>query len=265
MLTLGVFLATPQALGSIVGVTVADASSGDYTLTSVSVTRGGAGTFTYVPADLTAVQLTDIDSFSIPIMAPGGSTLPPPGARAALIEDGRLDTGVINVTTTNGTPDRSMEITFASPVINSDGEDILLFDRDGGDSVRFWINDDRAGQSADILAAAFTGNLISSMPFVEFTYNNAGDTDINSLDELNSPVGFTANPTGTGTIRGAGLDLSAVGVPLGGSIDRIRLQSIAGAGARIDPVFFAALPPVPEPAALALLALTPLIARRRRG
>jgi hypothetical protein len=257
-------IAAAAARGSLVGVTIVDASSGDYTLTSITVDRG-ANTFTYVPADLIGVDLTDVDAFQIPLLTQGNASLPAAGTRAALIEDGRLDTGVVNITTTNGTPDRSMELTFASPVINSDGEDILLLELDGGDSVRFWINDDRTNRSADVAAASFSGSLISGMPYTAFAYNNAGDQDINSLSELESPLGFTANPTTEGTIRGVGLDLSAVGVPLGGSVDRIRLQSIAGAGGRVDPVFIAALPPVPEPAALALLALTPLIARRRRG
>ncbi len=38
-------LAASGASAAVIGATVADASSGDYTLTSVSVTRSGAGTF----------------------------------------------------------------------------------------------------------------------------------------------------------------------------------------------------------------------------
>src|SRR5687768_13105761 len=110
--TLAIAAAAPRASATTIGVTVADASSGNYTLTSDSVTRGAAGTFTYVPSELIGVDLKDVDAFQTPLLVPNGSSLPAPGTRATLLEDGRLDTGVINITTTNGTPDRSVELTF---------------------------------------------------------------------------------------------------------------------------------------------------------
>src|SRR5688500_14863911 len=81
--------AAAPAAAAVIGATVADASSGDYTLTSVSVTRGGAGTFTYVPSQLTGVDLTDVAAVSLPFLAPGtNASIPAPGTRATLLEDG---------------------------------------------------------------------------------------------------------------------------------------------------------------------------------
>src|SRR5829696_7548407 len=169
---IGAALMVPSAASAaVIGATVADASSGNYTLTSVSVTRGSAGTFTYVPSQLTGVDLTDVDAFQTPLLVQRGASLPAPGTRANLIEDGRLDTGVTNITTTNGTADRSVEVVFATPVVNSDGEDILVFDVGADDGIRFWINNDRTNQSATL--TTFSPTLLSGMPTSSFNYNDA--------------------------------------------------------------------------------------------
>lgn len=254
------------ASAAIIGATVADASSGNYTLTSVSVTRGAAGTFTYVPHNLIGVRLTDVDAFQLPLLVPNGEPLPAPGERAALLEDGRLDTGVINITTTNGTPDRSVEVTFTSPVVNSAGEDVLLFEIGGDDGVRFWINDNRnEPDSQDLSTTAYSSNLLSGMPFTLYSYANGNDQDINSLEELESPVGFNFNANSSGAVRALGLDLSLLGVAPGGSISSLRFQSLAGVGGRVDPVLIAGLPAVPEPSGVAFSAIAAIfIASRRR-
>jgi hypothetical protein len=266
---IGAALTVPSgASASVIGVTIADASSGNYTLTSVSVTRGAAGTFTYVPGQLTGVDLTDVDAFQTPLLVQRNASLPAPGTRATLIEDGRLDTGVVNITTTNGTPDRSVEVTFASPVVNSAGEDILLFDINGDDGVRFWINDDRTNQGFTLTTANYSADLLTGMPYTSYNYANGSDQDINDLAELESPTGFGTPTNASASINALGLDLSSVGVPLGGSVTSIRFQSVAGAGGRVDPVLVAGLPAVvPEPATAVLLALTAsgaTLGRRRR-
>jgi hypothetical protein len=258
-----------SASAAVLGVTVADASSGNYTLTSVSVARGSAGTFTYVPSQLTGVDLTDVDAFQTPLLVQRDASLPATGTRATLIEDGRLDTGVVNITTTNGTPDRSVQLTFASPVVNSAGEDILLFDINGDDGVRFWINDDRTNQGFSLTTANYSADLLTGMPYTSYNYSNSGDQDINDLAELESPTGFGTPTNASASINALGLDLSSVGVPLGGSVTSIRFQSVAGAGGRVDPVLVVALPAVvPEPtaaAAAAALALAGgLLGRRLR-
>jgi hypothetical protein len=252
---------------TVIGATVADASSGNYTLTSVSVTRAGAGTFTYVPSQLIGVDLTDVDAFQTPLLVQNGSSLPAPGTRATLLEDGRLDTGVINITTTNGTPDRSVEVNFLTPVINSAGEDLLLFDMGGDDPIRFWVNNNRnEPDSEDFATTSFSDNLLSGVPHTLYSYNNGGDQDINSLAELESAVGFSGPVGGSGAIRALGVDLSLLGVPAGGSISSIRFQSIAvSGGGRADPVMIVGLPAVPEPTGFACVVAAAIgLAVRRR-
>lgn len=258
------FALAPAASGATIGATVVDASSGDYSLTSVSITRGSAGTFTYEPANLIGVNVTDVDAFSIPIQASRGNPLPSPGSRVGLLEDGRIDTGVINITTTNGTADRSVEITFAKPVVNSDGEDIVLFEVGGDDGIRFWINNDREGQGATLTTASYSGNLFTGVTYTQYRYSNAGDTDINSIAELEGTSGFAFDNDGTATIRAIGLDLSLLGVPMGGSITSFRFQSVANAGGRLDPVFIAGLPAVPEPTSALVVAVSGIVAATRR-
>src|SRR4051794_17102910 len=87
LFTAEILLGLRPAAGSLIGVTVADASSGNYTLTSLSMSRGGAGNFTYVPSQLTGVDLTDVDAFQLPILVPNNASLPASGTRATLLED----------------------------------------------------------------------------------------------------------------------------------------------------------------------------------
>lgn len=243
-------LVVGAAQASVNGITIADASSGNYTLTSVTVTRGASGIHTYLPNQLTNIDLTDVGATGSVLATQSGAGLPAVGNRAELLEDNRMDTGVINPVSTAADADFSFEVTFLHPVVNSDGEDILVFELGGNDTTRFWINNDRANQSLDIAPANFSSDLLTGMPFDLYSYNNAGDIDINTMAELESPTGFTFNSSSTSSVNAAGIDLSSFGIPLGGTLSSLRFQAVTG---RIDPVMIVGLPAVPEPASLALL------------
>ena len=262
------------ARGAVIGATIADASSGNYTLTSVSVTRASAGTFTYVPANLTNVQLTDVASFATPLLVPGlNAAVPAPGTRASLLEDWRLDSGVIEPFSTAGGALDSFEVTFLNPVVNSAGEDILVFDAGAQETTFFYINNDDsaagdAGSPQRLAPANFSSTLVN-VNYSLFSYNDglgsgSASQNVDTLEELESPTGFTFSSNGTQVgIAAAGLDLSNFGVPLGGTVSSIRFQAVSG---RIDPVLIVGLPAVPEPAGLGLLAAGSLLLRRtRRG
>lgn len=262
---IGVLMGAGTASAKVIGVTVSDVSSGDYSLTSLSISRGSAGTFTYLPHQLIGVTVTDVDAFDQPIMVPRGEALPAPGTRAALLEDNRLNTGVINITTTNGGPERSLEVTFNRPVINSDGEDIVLLEMGGNDGIRWWIDNDRENRGQNIGINQYSAMLMRGIPFTLYRYNKNGQTSVMSLEDLESPDGWGSADDLSGDLFGLGLDLSNLGVPLGASVNSIRIQSWAGEGGRVDPVLIVGLPAVPEPtsAGVLILAGALLVSRRR--
>ena len=261
-------LLASAASAATIGATVVDASSGNYTLTSVSVTRGSAGTFTYVPGDLTNVTLTDVAAVGTPILVQRGSALPEPSDRKSLLEDFRLDTGIINPFGDGNAQDLSFEVTLTSPVVNSAGEDIIVFDSvpDGGsgDPTRFWISGaDR--DTGSVVVSGYSGDLLQAIPFTTFAYNNGGDANINDLAELKTAVGFGAGSNDSGNVRAAGIDLSSFGIPLGGTVTALRFQADTTT-ARLDPMLIVGLPEIPEPSGLALISLASLaLARRCRG
>jgi hypothetical protein len=262
--------AAAPAMAAVIGATVADASSGDYTLTSVSVTRGGAGTFTYVPSQLTGVDLTDVAAVSLPFLAPGtNASIPAPGTRATLLEDGRLDSGVLSPFSAANPALNSFEVTFLQPIVNSAGEDIVVFEIGALESTLFFINNDNdttdgVDRHEQIDAADFATNLLQ-VNYSLFSYNNGGDQTVDDLGELESATGYQFDSNGVGVgVSAVGLDLSDFGVAPGATIASLRFQSINTN--RIDPVFIAGLPAVPEPAGVALLGLggTALLLRRKR-
>ena len=260
--------AAAPAAAAVIGATVADASSGDYTLTSVSVTRSGAGTFTYVPSQLTGVDLTDIAAVSLPILVPGtNASIPAPGTRATLLEDGRLDSGVLSPFSAGNPPLNSFEVTFLQPVVNSAGEDIVVFEIGALESTLFFINNDNnttdgVDRHEQIDAADFATNLLQ-VNYSLFSYNNGGDQTVDDLGELESATGYQFDSNGVGVgVSAVGLDLSDFGVAPGATIASLRFQSINTN--RIDPVFIAGLPAVPEPAGVAVLGLSGVALLKRR-
>jgi hypothetical protein len=173
------------ASAAVVGVTIADASSGNYTLTSVTISRGGAGTFTYLPGQLTGVDVTDIAATGNSIAVQSAASVPAAGTRATMLEDGRLDTGLINPFSTSSPATDAFEVTFLAPVVNSTGADVVVFEIGAGDPTAFWVNDDRVANRHDVAAADFNTNLLTGMPFTQYAYANpGGGTNVTGLSDL---------------------------------------------------------------------------------
>ncbi len=252
---------------NILGITINNADTNDYTLTSVTLTRGAAGAFTYTPAQLIGVDVTDIAATGNSLAVQVGAPVPAPGARATLLEDNRLDTGLINPFSTGSPADDAFEVTFLRPVINSDGADLLVFEIGGGDPTAFWVNNDRVNHRYDVTASSFNTNLLTGVPFTQYAYANpGGGTNVNGLAALESPTGWGGTGAdGSTAIAGLALDLSSFGIAPGGSVTSLRWQTTSTPN-RLDAVYVAGLPAVPEPASLSLLAAAGvgLLARRPR-
>jgi hypothetical protein len=257
------------AAGSVIGATVADASSGNYTLTSVTVERGGtAGTFTYLPSQLIGVDVTDVAATGSSLAVQHNASVPAAGTRATLLEDGRLDTGLINPFSTSSPVTDAFEVTFVTPIVNSDGADVIVFDIGTGDPTAFWVNGDRTNARHDVTAANFTTGLLSGVPFTQYAYiNPAGGTNVNGLADLEATSGWDGTASnGTTAIAAVSLDLSDLGIAVGGTVSTLGWQTTS-TGSRLDAVYVAGLPAVPEPtgfAAVALVAAAATLRRRRR-
>lgn len=267
----GLLIGGGSAAAAVLGVTINDADAGDYTLTSLTVGRGSAGDFTYLPSQLIGVDVTDIAATGNSLVTRAGASVPPPGQRAALLEDMRLDTGLINPFSTGAPASDAFEVTFLTPVINSDGIDIVVFDIGSGDPTRFWIDGDRDNHAFETTAGHFDTNRLWDMPFTQYAYDNpSGGTNVNGLAALEDADGWGgAGTNGTTAVAAVGLDLTHFGVALGGSVSRLSWQTTV-TGSRLDAVLVAGLPAVPdtstpEPASLALLCGSAACLLARRG
>jgi hypothetical protein len=254
-----------SASAAIVGITVSDASTGNYTLTSVTLNRGAA-TPTYTPGQFIGVDVTGWQSIADPILTGRGQGLPATGSRAALLDgDWRVDTGLLNPFSTPGPDENTVKpayvagVQFQQAVVNSDGPDIVFFELGVGDPVDITINS-TSKTYASGSGGGWTQNLITSMPFDR--YQSPGG-DVLSLSQLESRSDFLlAENTNTSSVAGLPIDLSDFGIPVGGTASFLSWD--ANTSSRVDAVVIAGLPAVPEPGALALLSVGGLVALRRR-
>ncbi len=245
---LGLGLLAIEGRAAVTGATVADATTANYNLTSVTVDRGSAGSITYLPSQLTGVDLTDVAAYSVPLMTQNNASIPAPGTRATLLEDNRLDTGVTSPVTYFNPIDLAFEVTFLRPVVNSTGDDIVLFTLGSNTTTQFYINNDKS-QYANVVMDANSPKVVSGVTVGRIGYKNpnTNSATVYDLAELESPTGYFFATTLTYDVYAASIDLSSFGVPLGGSVSSLRFQAASN---RISPVYIAGLPAVPEPTAL---------------
>jgi hypothetical protein len=231
-------------------------------LDGVIVNRGGTN-YTYAFSDLIGVDLTAFNGGGIllPGNAPGGAANAPAGQRAALIEDNRLDTGVINLAVSP----TAATINFASPVFNSTGVDLFFLELDdsGNDDLNLRINGIEAVIQADrtppnaptrfltISAQARTGNATTLTALENNVYAN-----IAAISPIQAMYAFS-------------IDLSDFNVAPGASITSLQFGSGVNDNQRlIDPVFIGGFNAVavPEPSSLAILGIgmAACVARRRQ-
>jgi len=167
------------------------------------------------------------------ILVPDMVAPPPPGSRATLIEDLCLDTGILNPTTTAPS---GMCFTFASPVCNSHGPDIVFFELDPLTGARDPIVVTINGVSVTYGGADYA---FVSTPLNVDTHDLAGNPNIGGLETLaTSPGNLNLNNQGA---HGIAIDLDDFGITGGSCILTMDLAA-GSAGERVDPLFIAGLP-----------------------
>lgn len=217
-----------------------------------SVTVDG---FTHQVGDLIGVDLTAFNGGTSVLLTQNGVAVPAAGSRATLIEDNRLDTGVIN-------PDSgamTATVNFLSAVRNQNGTDIILLEYDpsnenGNDDLQVTING-ITKLYANSEGVALTGGVAADV--------HSGTTGaVDTLAELES-TGFNKTSDTTQVIFGYSIDLSDFGLALD---QTVTAMSFGSNGTTIDPVFIAGVvTPEPATALLGVMGVAGLAMRRRKA
>lgn len=198
-------------------------------------------------------EVTEFAGASAAVLLVGDNNpLPAGAARADLLGDNLIDTGVIN-------PARSataVTYVFDAPVRNQAGTDIffLEFDSNASDPLDVMIN-------GVTMSVARGPQVASGIP--TDVYSRTAGTVANIGQLLNDPFSKTSDTTQN--VFAYSIDLSDFGVLDFASINSIQWGSGAS-GDTIDPVLIAAVPSIPEPATalLGVMGLVGFAARRRR-
>jgi len=246
-------LSATRAGAAYVGLTT---EADGYTLSSITLDRDGIEN-TYAASQLIGVDLTAFKGSGNSVLLLGaGQGIPSPGSRATLIEDLRLDNGVINPATS---PNDAVQFEFAAPVVNSRGEDMVLFEiagTAGFDPDRALITINGVGRPIGDLAgdlASFTDTGLN------MTYSGVGQGSetIDTLAELESDTFPSIGTGNTQNLAIITLDFSDFGVAPNATVTGFALRSATVQSDTIDPVFAAGLPEaiIPEPGTLLVWSL----------
>jgi hypothetical protein len=208
-------LHTAQA-GDVTDVTLSGA-----TLDTIAANRAGMA-FSYTAADLVNVTLTDIQGVSddgdrVRLFVPNGGSVP--ADRSSVIEDLNLNTGFNNA--------ESITVDFNTPLINSGGIDLILFDWGTKDPITVTINGVTRSYTSSDYDNEPGGSLTTSI------FRSAGA--VNSVSELESDS--YASFSGSASAQTAvGIDLSDFGIALNASATTVRFDDNTTVGSAMDPL-----------------------------
>lgn len=226
---------TSSAFGVVTGMTNSGSDFGD-----VTVLRGGTS-FTYDLSEVTGIaDVTAFNGESASVILTGdGQALPAAGSRQTLLEDDRIDTGLINEENAGGVT-AGAALTFDAPIVNSVGVDIVFFEINpgtSGDTFRVTINGvtNTIGDDGMVLTAA-------QQPDSDLYASTAGE--VNTLAQLESDTFTKASDISGQALFAYSIDLSDFGVAVGDAVGSMEIAS-ATSGSTGDPTFFAGLPEVP--------------------
>ena len=233
---------TTQGVAAVVSITHTSSSI----LNSVTVDRNGTS-YTLNESELIGIDLVDFYGENPNVILTGDGESPPTaGSRATLLEDNRIDTGIINARDYSN----AMTVNFLSPVVNGPGVDVIWFEFDGsneGDDLYKLRIGDQFLLNYGSDGIVITGNSI--------------DTDVYSTGTTPTTIGALESATlskltsVSASLWAYSLDLSDLGIADGASVSSMQFGSQDGNKA-VDTVYFAGLPVIPEPGTLTLVCLS---------
>ncbi len=263
MLLVGIGLVGPVR-AEVIGYTAAQVGQ-DTVLTSVTVRRG-AGPAVFNPSKLIGVRVVHFKSGDASNVATApGAGVPEPSARASLLSDGKLNSGLINP---GGRPQPladdpvlagpdatvGMAVEFERPVVNLPGDDVVFFE------FQREVNSPLGGDAFHVSPLRFQPGLRSisinayDIHFDDPKARGIGLFDFYRLrrapqsieDVRDGPLSMIGTPDGFKALA-VGIDLSEMGYAEGAAVGGLFFQDNDGTGLLVDPVLIAGLPaPKPE-------------------
>ena len=230
-------------------------------ITDIQADRGGTQ-YNYDDAELIGIDVTAYGGTTagtarliLPNQGGSGTTpAPPPGDRAALLENLSMDRGFNNVV--------NWQVMFDQPIVNDTGIDVILFDfGDNSDTISVSIP---SGTPQNYIGSDFQV-VVPNNPSIHVLIDiRISDGTANTLTLLESPSTVFNGTSGSASgVVALGIDLTDLGVAPGGSASVLNFSDPDGT---IDPLVIVGLPAIPEPGSLILLGVGGvLMLTRRRG
>jgi len=234
---------------------------GGMELVGVTVARGGSPV-TFDAAKLIGARVTHLRSYdSSCLIVAADAAVPSAEARAGLLADRLLNTGVINpggqkeplagspvLTGPNATP--GMAVEFLQPVVNRPGDDVVIFEfhREagspiGGDPFHLSPLRFRPGRrSITVDAFDFPCNDPRALPAAAFDVYRSSQPPGEIGDLQAKAIQAAGRGLADFKILAVAIDLSDLGYAEGESVDGLFLQNRAASGLSVDPVLIAGLP-----------------------
>lgn len=191
------------------------------TISVITADRAGL-TIDYNAVDLTNVTLTDVagmsnDSDRLRVFVPSGGSVP--GDRSTVLEDLSLATGLNNPET--------ITVDFNTPLVNSAGIDLVLFDWGTDDPVSVTINGVTHNYNSAHYDSEPGGSLNTSI------FRSAAA--VNSLSDMES-ASYASFSGSTSAQTALGIDLSDFGIALNDTAVTVRIDDNTASASAMDPL-----------------------------
>ncbi len=248
MATLLSFLAS-EAKPTIVNITTS-VEGNKLNLSTVEVTSGAGNpnrVFTYEQL----IKPSVLDYLSVPennaanavtVIGTPDTTAPDGQARLALVSDAALNTGIFNPSATMP----GLTLTFAQPLVNGPGEDLILFELTIGtgqtpDPVAIW-KADGSGTPRNVTSGQYQKSDVIPVDGTPVTYVvTVGEGQSATLNDLVN-ASITPSATSNPKWHAVPINLNALGLAEGDSVQSLAILSGDGTRA-VDLLMVVGLPP----------------------